>query len=504
MEPPALNILVVSDTHFCKDASPEERILDRYVALGPLLLRKALLRLRHMGVSVDLLVLPGDLLDDGSREDSEAALALFAAEAAEAGLPVLAVPGNHDRDPTRVARVFSCEAGLHEMGGYGFLLFHDPAEDGDVTTRSDGMLSLPEQIASRNPALPLVALQHNPVFPSIDSKGYPYMPTNTEAIRESYRKAGVVLSISGHYHQGQPLQPDGEVAYYTAPAACEKPFRFAVIHLRGRNVTIDELHLELDDENLVDVHCHTEFAYCGEDVTAEWNIFLSHLLGLSGLCLVEHVFQVYFDNETAWSYRWKHDRDLLEKALAGPHPRMEAYRSLVDRLRSAGVCAGLEVDLVSGGGLLLADADREGWDLLVGAVHELTGPDPRTDAEADRAFLSEVEQLLQHPIDVLAHPFRWFRRANRPRPVHLYGEVAQMLADAGVAAEINFHTNEPDPLFFEECLHRGVKLALGSDSHNRAEVGELYPHTAFLKKLGVTDLAACCYSPVSEKDFLTG
>jgi histidinol phosphatase-like PHP family hydrolase len=382
---------------------------------------------------------------------------------------------------------------LREIGGYGFLIHHDTVGERDVTTRPDGMLGLAAEIAAQKPGLPMIALQHNPIFPDVDSTAYPYMPTNTAAIRRAYRDAGVVLSISGHYHPGQSLQRAGGVAYYTAPAACERPFRFAVVTLAGREVEVEEFQLELHEGGLVDAHCHTELAYCGEDITAGQNVALSRLCGVSALCLVEHAFQLYFDNEIAWSYRWKHDRALVEGALAGRGTRMEAYRSLVRPLRGAAVFAGLEVDLAAGGGLLLAEADRGGWDLLVGAVHALTGPEPRTDAEADLSFLREVESLLLQPIDVLAHPFRWFRRSKRERPVHLYAEVARQLAAAGVAAEINYHTNDPDPRFFEECLQRGVKLALGSDAHNRAEVGELYPHVTFLKKLGVTDVAAQCF-----------
>ncbi len=492
---PSLKILVLSDTHFQDGASPPELIGARHLGLGPLLLRKALLRLRHKGVSVDLVILPGDLLNDGTLPDAEAALAKFVVELKKAKIPYLAVPGNHDFDQALFANVFSCPAGFHEIGGYGFLLFHDTVAAGDVTTRPDNQLTLPEQIARKRPDLPLIAIQHNPIFPAVDSTAYPYMPTNTEAIKESYQKAGVVLSISGHYHPGQHLQHDNEVAFYTAPSACNKPFNFALISLEGRKATVEELSLEIQGEHLIDCHSHTEFAYCGEDVIAESNIVLNQTMGLSGLCLTEHAFHLYFDRETALSYRWQHDRDLVQRTLSGQNPRMEQYRLLAARLKSANVYVGLEVDLAVGGELLLATTDRDGWDILVGAVHALTSSPPNTDAEAASAFMKDVEQLVQQPIHVLAHPFRWFRRAKRERPVHLYQDVAQLLASSGVAAEINFHTNDPDPRFLEACLNRGVKLALGTDSHNCAEVGEFYPHLALLKKLGVTDLAHHCFVP---------
>jgi histidinol phosphatase-like PHP family hydrolase len=168
---------------------------------------------------------------------------------------------------------------------------------------------------------------------------------------------------------------------------------------------------------------------------------------------------------------------------------MPEYRAHVRSLRGESVRAGLEVDLRADGSLLLAEEDREGWDLLVGAVHAIPGVDraSTTQAQAEQLFLREVERLCRQPIQVLAHPFRFFRRAGLECPVHLYGTVADELAQHGVAAEVNFHVNDPDPRFVEACLSRGVRIALATDSHDPAEVGELYPHLRVLREAGVRD-----------------
>jgi len=53
----------------------------------------------------------------------------------------------------------------------------------------------------------------------------------------------------------------------------------------------------------------------------------------------------------------------------------------------------LEVDLLDDGGLLLAPEDREGWDVLIGAIHALCGS-PKygaTQAEAERMYMRYVE-----------------------------------------------------------------------------------------------------------------
>ncbi len=487
----SLNLLVISDFHFTPGDDPAHTVCgQRHTALGPILLRKALLRLKHMGVRLDLLVLLGDMLDDGTAPDADRALSLLADEAGRAGVPVIAVPGNHDHDPDMVARIFSCAPGLHEIGGYGFMVFHDRVGEADVTTRLDADLELPGKVAAAHPDLKLVALQHNPIYPLIESSGYPYMPTNVQAIQESYAAAGVVLSLSGHYHPGQCHACLNGVAYHTVKAVSESPFNFSLVRLAGCEVEIEELGLRHEQPGLIDVHCHTEYAYCAEDVSAINNVAYARIFGLESVCLAEHAFHLYFEREDAWSFRWQDDPDLARQALEGPRSRMREYREYVEALRGDGVLLGLEVDLCAGGGLLLAEEDKHGWDMLVGAVHNVSGSKGATQSWAEGAFLDATAGILEQPIQVLAHPFRWFGRAGFRRPAKLYERVADMLASAGVAAEINFHTNAPDPVFLRACHERGVRLVFGTDSHNLAEVGELYPHLRVLRTA-----TECCSGP---------
>ena len=313
------------------------------------------------------------------------------------------------------------------------------------------------------------------------------MLTNEEAALRACEECGVMLSLSGHYHAGQPPERHGPLTCYTVPALCEAPFRFAHIRLEGRAVRITEHHLPMDVSGLVDTHCHTEFAYCGTTVNAAACIAVSEALGLAGLCLTEHTFQLYFDSPDAWSWRWQSDAEMVRKAWATRSGRMDAYRAASRAWRSGFVRLGLEVDLLADGQLLLAPADREGWDLLVGAVHVLPGyvKGQTTQAQTEEIFLRHVEHLLQQPIQVLAHPFRFFRREGLVVPTHLYGPVAELLARHGVAAEVNFHTNQPDPRFYAECAARGARIALSSDSHDLVETGEFTPHLRLLEAAGI-------------------
>ena len=146
-----------------------------------------------------------------------------------------------------------------------------------------------------------------------------------------------------------------------------------------------------------------------------------------------------------------------------------------------------EVDGDGAGGITLLDEDTDGWDLLIGAVHyvpETTQPAP-DQAIAEREFMAATEGMLRNGVDILAHPFRLFRRSGLKAPSHLLEPVADMLAAYEVAAEINFHTNEPSPHFAGLCLERGVRLTFGGDSHSMWEVGAMWPHVRLLQDVGV-------------------
>ncbi len=253
---------------------------------------------------------------------------------------------------------------------------------------------------------------------------------------------------------------------------------------------------------LVDTHCHTEYAYCATDVAAQDNIAVSKAAGLHGLCLIEHSFQLYFDEDDAWSWEWQTDDALVQKSWTTGRGRMPEYRKFAQGLRdqhNGYVRLGLELDLRADGSLLLAEEDAEGWDLLVGSVHFVhdLNREHTTRAQTEKLFLRDVERLLAHPIQVLAHPFRFLRRAEIKRPRHLYKTVARWLAESGVAAEMNFHWIEPDARFIEECLSLGVKIALATDSHAMKEVGNLSPHLKLFRQIGVRDedLPGVLYQP---------
>lgn len=269
--PGALDALIVSDLHYVRVAQHEPRLKERRSDLGPALLHRTFQRLRKEGIEIELAIVLGDVVDYGGAVGAERDLAEIAGVLHGLGVPVLAVPGNHDGDPQRYGAIFGHGPGLFRIKcgvsqeertsfghraatdrvreteanvrEYGFYVFRDWIGPGDVTVRPPGAVRMPVQIAAQAPELPLVALQHNPLHPPIE-RDYPYMLANAEAAMDAYREAGVVLSLSGHYHAGQAAHEVDGVTYYTVPALCEAPFRFAHLHLAGRRVTVQEYDLE--------------------------------------------------------------------------------------------------------------------------------------------------------------------------------------------------------------------------------------------------------------------
>jgi histidinol phosphatase-like PHP family hydrolase len=489
MNEPSLTLLAIADLHFTGLARQTAQPPQLRGELAQVLLRKVFARLTHMGVKPDLTVLLGDLTEDGTDPQAKLDLISLNGELTRSGIPVLALPGNHDIAPAAFHRLLGCEPGLHLFGGYGLVLFDDVYGEDRTCARTEDALAMLRQIAADHPDLPLIALQHPPIYPAIDSH-YPYRPTNAAEILDTFEKSKVVLSLSGHYHKGQKARMHEGVLYHTVPSLSEAPFRFSLIRLTGHRVEIEEIQLAMGLPNLIDVHCHTEYAYCGTTVNTASCIALSQALGVTGLCITEHAFQLYFDKKEAMGFAWQRNPEMAEAVWATPErKRMAAYKRFAQTLRSPFVKVGLEVDLYDHGKLLLAPEDAESeWDLLVGAIHLIEDyvPGRTSQKEAERLFLRDVELLTGHPIQVLAHPFRFFSRNRLACPTHLYAAVADLLADTGVAAEVNFHTHQPHPDFLRICVEKGVRLALASDTHDLAEAGEFWPHVQVLKQAGVT------------------
>ena len=486
-----MKILAISDLHYCDLSRNMMRKHKPNSVLARTLLKKAIVRLQYMNKKPDLIVVLGDLLAGESHPSAKLDLIALKGELTRSGIPFLALPGNHDINASEFNSIMDTPPGLYKIGGYGFMVYNDVFEEHaeyDSCFREQGVIDQTRSIAAENPELPLIALQHAPVYPAINSD-YPYNPANTKDIANCYAENNVFLSLSGHFHAGTTPTEHNGVLYHTVPALGKTPFPFSLIELNGTTAEINTITLKMEEDFICDVHCHTEHAYCGTTTDTAKCIALSRELGVSKLCITEHAFQLYFPKKTAMSFIWQSHPEMVEEAWAGrERGRMRNYHEYIKAFRSEDVKAGVELDLYGNGRLLLAPEDMEfDWDLLVGAVHFIEGfkrghIDQKT---AEKLFMRDVERLLKHGVHVLAHPFRFFGRNQLETPVHLFQPVAEMLAHYGTAAEINYHTHSPEVDFIRTCIAHSVKLSLGSDTHDLAEAGEFYPHIDLMKRAGI-------------------
>ena len=486
-------LLVLTDAHHDSLADLSAPT-GRHCQLGSELVHRAINDAFRLG-GFDAIAIMGDMIDRGQLSTAADDLRAVAAAIAQAapGVPVLAVPGNHDGDAQRFKTIFGQSHDVVELGGYRFILFSDVYAEGDFATRPARQLARLRELSAAGGG-PIVALQHNPMNPHIVSD-YPYMLVNRDEVMEAYRQCGVLLSISGHYHGGQALSRHGEVSYVTVPALCEKPFSYAIVCLRGRQIGLEFRRLEMPAEaGLIDSHVHTEFAFCGAGVNARQAIQRAGTMGLAGLCLVEHAPQLYCTKEDFWPGTHIRVPSLWRNRTAD---RMSEFRRQILPLRSSFVRVGLEVELDADGQITLHEEDRDGLDLLLGAVHFLPTPaEQLSDAQLKRQFLAATEGLLRSGIDILAHPLRLFRWAKRATPSDMFEPLADMLAEFSVAAEINLHHNDPNEAFFTLCAKRGVKLALGSDAHTLSAVGDFWPHLEMLRRIaGSNDVQPLLWRP---------
>ncbi len=218
-----------------------------------------------------------------------------------------------------------------------------------------------------------------------------------------------------------------------------------------------------EKSKIYDYHVHTQYAYCSQnDMLPETTIKIAQDNGYA-ICLTEHAGQLYVTSEEYWSAKFINTPNLIYNNDTN---RMDEYISYIKQFKDKDVLIGLELDVNCKGEVALRDNHSKAFDIFLGAIHNI----PESFNDIDKGFLWNVDVYCEYKVDILAHPFRIYKKKNLPRPRHLYKRVAKSLSNHGVAAEINFHTNEPDIEFFKTCVENGVKIAFGSDSHRLSEV----------------------------------
>jgi len=472
-----ITIAVLTDIHYGAGSS----IAQRRPEIADILLLRAVHRLNRL-IHPDVTVVLGDLVDDGASSDAPQRLAILREILDKLISPTIVIPGNHDGDTDAFYRVFDRPQEMVDICGVRFLPFIDQEEPGYNASRCQSDIQRLRR-ARADYTGPIVALQHVCLMPPNQTDS-PYNYTNALEIIQAMGDAGVELSISGHHHAGAPLIKNETTSFATAPSLCEAPFLFVTVTLDQGRVTMERHQLAMPEHlGLVDRHVHTQLAYCSENMRVDRAIALAKDFGLAGIGFSEHSGQLYFDRDRYWGRRW------AQVGLAGARDqdnRVPAYLDLKRSYQAEGVAFGVEADIDSHGNLILKPEDRCHFDHILGAIHRTPSlrrpPPPCETLEAE--FMVLLERLLGHDIDVLAHPFRLFRRAGYAPPEKLFRPTAELLQQHDIAVEINYHINEPPIEFIRMCLDLDLKFSFGGDAHNLYEIGEFADHLKLLADAG--------------------
>ncbi len=484
-----MKIAILNDLHYGASEGSA-----RKCEYAKIFLKRAVRRMNRL-IRPDVVLVLGDVLNDGEALDAEERLHALRRVLDRLDAPYLAIPGNHDPATEDFYAVFARPADIEDIGGVRFLPFLDAACPGYNAKRSPADIDRFAKARS-NFSGPIVSLQHVNLFPP--ARGHaPYNLVNAPEVIRAMKAHGVSLSVSGHYHAGLHDIYADETLFVNAPAFCEAPFSFLEIELDAQGQAQTALHTLAMPKKLqcFDTHMHTQLAYCSDDVDAKTNIALMQAFGLAGIALTEHSGHLYFSRQ---QYRKRNCfREGMPSAQADEN-RMQTYLDLKTELAQEHVLFGLEADCDFQGNLLIAPQDRKHFPHIVGAVHALphVPDDPGLAHTVHDDFLFLTEKILQQGVVSLAHPFRIFRRSKLPTPEELFVPMAELLRQYGVAAEINFHTNEPPVAFIRTCLDRGVKFTLASDAHDLSEIGDFAYHIALLQEAGFDgDLADIIQPP---------
>jgi histidinol phosphatase-like PHP family hydrolase len=484
-----VKIAVVSDLHAGKVADGSACRGD----IADVLLARAVYRLKRW-IQPDIVLLLGDLVEDDGALGVRSVLERSAKAIGILECPLIVIPGNHDLVEELFYEYFPRPTEVVEVKGIRFLPFLDAQTPDFNATRSAADLDRMRG-ARKDFDGPIVSVQHVSLFPA-GSSDCPFYYTNATDVIGVMQEVGIGLAISGHYHEGVKLIREGKQAFVVNAALCEAPFSFLEIEIDGENIRTTRHSLQMSRElGLVDCHIHTPFAYCNENMEPALTLQLAENFGLAGAAFAEHSSHLYFNRAD-----YKEERHLQEglAVCRDEDDRFDAYLKELQKANCPGQCVGLEIECDYQNRLLLREEDRERVHFLIGAVHGLPERKAKVKdlTQLTEQFMTATATILQSGIRVLAHPFRIFRRCKFEPPEKLFAPVMQLLREANVAAEINFHTNEPPPDFFRLCIEAGVKLTFGSDAHHLREIGEFQPHLNLLQEIGYDgDLGEILFDP---------
>jgi histidinol phosphatase-like PHP family hydrolase len=239
-----------------------------------------------------------------------------------------------------------------------------------------------------------------------------------------------------------------------------------------------------------DYHVHTTLSYCHEgDLTVDNLIAAAQERGLEGFAVADHSAHIYFDRPTVSRHEYILNYDVFLEAKESSRWKFEEYLDMLAGYKDANVLTSSEVDVAANGELILDLRYRDRLDVLLGGLHWLPCMAGESDSKTFLVqFMDFTMMILETDIDILTHPTRIFRRSRIEVPREVVMPIVQRAKERGIAIEVNSHTQrDPDEYFVRKCIDEGVKLAMGTDTHNIVEIGDFSHHKALLTELGVRE-----------------
>lgn len=218
-----MRIAILTDIHY---SSCEERTCNvRETGAAHILLQRAVSRLNRL-ILPDVTILAGDLVNRGDSEYGPHDMQVIAEQLKLLQSQIIVIPGNHDGPAEKFYKFFPEPERIMELEGVRFVVnWEDEERPGYNAWRSPCNIDLIRQ-ARCGFSGPVITLQHTPCFPA-GTNNCPYNYINSAEINAAESANDVLLSISGHHHEGIKPYQAGKVTFFTAPALCEAPFRIS-------------------------------------------------------------------------------------------------------------------------------------------------------------------------------------------------------------------------------------------------------------------------------------
>lgn len=197
-----MRLLHLSDTHLHRPGAPThhpdidaadrlDRVLEATITRG----------------AVDLICLTGDICDDGSLDGAEQVRDRLAA--AYPGVPIAAVPGNHD-ETAAITAVFG--APPQRLGGW-----HVLATTTNEPERIEGVAAPVSAALAQVPdGVPLLLLQHHPIRSRSTHPWFTLVGADELDVALAAR-SGVTVVLTGHTHEAYAARA-GRVHHLGAPS----------------------------------------------------------------------------------------------------------------------------------------------------------------------------------------------------------------------------------------------------------------------------------------------